>query len=112
MSANKMKVHVKKGDTVEVLSGKDRGKRGKILKVIPREGKILVDGINVVKRHTRPRPPKVPQGGILEKAMPIYSSRVMLVCPSCNEATRIGKNVLDDGTRARACKSCGKEIGR
>jgi len=104
-------LHVKKGDTVEVLSGKNRGKRGKVLKVFPREGKVLVDGVNVVKRHTRPQPPTIPQGGILEKALPIYASKVMLVCPHCNERTRTGKRVLEDNSRVRYCKKCQKEIG-
>ncbi len=106
-----MSVHVKKGDTVEILAGKDRGKRGKVLSTFPDEGKVLVDGINIVKRHTRPRPPRIPQGGILEKAMPLRSSKVMLVCPSCSETTRIAKKLLDDKSRVRVCKSCGKEIG-
>lgn len=103
-------LHVKRGDTVEVLSGKDRGKRGKILKVFPSERKLLVDGINVSKRHTRPQPPKVPQGGILEKAMPLYASRVMLVCPHCNKATRTGKKVFEDRSMARICRKCEKEV--
>ena len=105
------KVHVKKGDNVEVLSGKNRGKRGKVLRVLPAEGKVLVEGVNVVKRHTKPQGAAVPQGGILEKAMPIHASKVMLVCPQCNERTRVGRKAMDDNTRVRFCKSCEKEIG-
>lgn len=100
---------LKKGDTVEVLSGKDRGKRGKILEVFPKEFKVLVDGVNIVKRHSKPMPPKVPQGGILEKAKPIHSCKVMLVCPSCNESTRVASKLSGD-SRKRACKECEKEI--
>lgn len=104
-------MHVKRGDTVEVLSGKDRGKRGKILEVFSGEGKLLVEGVNLVKRHTRPQPPKVPQGGILDKVMPLYASKVMLVCPHCNTPMRAGKKVLENNSRTRVCRKCKKEIG-
>lgn len=106
-----MKPHVKKGDTVVILSGKDRGKRGKILNVFPDRGKILVDGVNLVKRHTRARPPSIPQGGIISKAMPMHASKAMLICPNCNEPTRISKKTLQDKSRVRVCKSCDKQIG-
>ncbi len=105
-----MKIHIKKGDMVEVLSGKDKGKRGKVSKVFLSNGKALVDGVNVVKRHTKPRPPKVPQGGILEKTLPLYVSRLMLVCPQCNKRTRVSKQVLEDGSRVKVCQQCKKEI--
>lgn len=93
-----------------VLSGKDKGKKAKVLNVFPQEGKVTVDGINVVKRHTRPRPPKVPRGGILEKAQPIPSSNVMLICPKCNKPTRIAKKIYEGGRRQRICKRCQEEI--
>jgi large subunit ribosomal protein L24 len=104
------KVHVRKNDTVLVLSGKDAGKRGKVLEVDRGQGKVLVEGVNVVRRHLKPRPPRFPQGGIVEKALPIPSSRVMLVCPKCSKPTRIAKKVKDDGTRTRVCKHCKEEI--
>ncbi len=78
--------HVKKDDTVVVLAGKDKDKRGKVLGVEPKRNKVLVDGVNVVRRHTKPRPPRFPQGGILEKTMPIDLSNVMLVCPQVQQA--------------------------
>lgn len=105
-----MKLHVRKGDLVMVLSGKDRGKRGKVLSVIPNVGKVLVENVNVVKRHTKPRPPSIPQGGIISKAMPIRASKAMLVCPSCNQPSRAAKKMLEDGTRVRVCRKCKKEI--
>lgn len=105
-----MNVHVKKDDTVMVLTGKDKGKKGKILQVLPAEGKVLVDGINVAKRHTRPRPPKIPQGGILEKALPVASSNVMLVCPKCSKPTRTGHSESAEGKSQRVCKKCGEVI--
>ncbi|MBI2264358.1 MAG: 50S ribosomal protein L24 [Armatimonadetes bacterium] len=105
-----MSPHVKKDDNVMILSGRDKGKKGKVLQVLPDEGKVLVDGINVVKRHTRPRPPKIPQGGILEKALPICASRVMLVCPKCGKATRTGRKFMESGEKVRLCKKCGEQI--
>ena len=102
--------HVKKDDTVVVLSGKDKDKRGKVLGVEPKRNKVLVDGVNVVRRHTKPRPPRFPQGGIIEKTMPIDLSNVMLVCPKCSKPTRVAAKVNADGTRSRACKRCQETI--
>jgi len=103
------RIHVKKGDTVEVIAGRQRGKRGKVLKVAPKHGKIIVEGVNVVKRHSRPTQ-KLPQGGIVEKEAPIYSSRVMLVCPKCGRTARVAHGYLADGTKVRLCKRCGEQI--
>lgn len=100
---------IKKNDTVLVLSGKDRGRRAKVLQVMPGEDKLLVEGVNVVKKHTKPRPPKVPQGGIMEKAMPIHVSKVMLVCPSCSTPTRSRMKVGDAG-KERICSRCKESI--
>ena len=104
-----MKVHVKKNDTVLVLSGKYKGKKSKVVKVMPSEGMIIVEGVNVVKRHSKPRPPKVPQGGILEKAMPIHAGKVMLMCPKCDKAVRIRKSV-EEGKNTRICRKCEASI--
>lgn len=104
------RVHVKKNDTVVVLSGKDRGKKGKVLKVLPGDMKVLVEGINISKRHTRPRPPKIPQGGILEKTQPLPSSNVQLVCPKCSKPTRIAHKESSEGKNERVCKHCGEVI--
>lgn len=105
------KIHVKKGDTVVVLTGKDSGKKGKVLEVKPREGRLTVEGVNVVKRHTRPTQTN-PQGGILEKEAPLHSSNVMLQCPRCHKATRIAKKQLDSGKFVRQCKECGEVIDK
>ena len=105
------KMHVKKGDTVEVISGKDKGKRGKILKVMPRKGTVVVEGVNMVKKHTRPTQ-KLPQGGILEKPAPLFSSKILLVCPTCAGGVRTGKKVLDNGKKVRVCKKCGETLDK
>lgn len=105
------RIHVKKGDTVEVIAGRQRGKRGKVLKVAPKHGKVIVEGVSVVKRHSKPTQ-KLPQGGIVEKEAPIYSSRVMLVCPKCGRAARVAHGYLADGTKVRICKRCGEQIGK
>ena len=104
------KLHVRKGDTVYILTGKDAGKRGKIIQALPSKRKVVVEGINVVKRHTRPTK-AMPQGGIVEKEAPIDSSNVMLVCGKCNKPTRVARKIVDD-RRYRACKKCGEIIDK
>ena len=103
-----IKLHVKKGDTVQVLSGKDKGKQGKIITAMPKAGKVIVEGINKVKRHSKPSL-KVPQGGIITKEMPLHACKVQLVCPACNKPTRIGHKEVN-GKNARVCKKCGEVI--
>jgi large subunit ribosomal protein L24 len=107
---NKGKMHVKKGDQVLVLSGKDRGKRGKVLRSYPDEGRVMVEGINIVKRHTKPK--QRVQGGINEQPAPIQSSNLMVICPACKAPSRLGTKQLKDGTRVRACKKCGENIDK
>ena len=102
-------VHVRKGDTVEIIAGKHRGKRGKVLKVIPKTGRLIIEGVNVVKRHSKPTQ-KLPQGGIVEKEASLHGARVMLVCPKCGQAARVGHGYLGDGTKIRVCKNCGEQI--
>ena len=103
------KVHVRSGDTVIVLSGKDKGKQGKVLQVSPKEGKVIVEGLNVVTKHVKPRR-QGEQGGIVEAEAAMYASKVQLVCPKCGKATRIAHKILDDGSKVRVCKSCEEEI--
>jgi large subunit ribosomal protein L24 len=103
------KVHVKKGDLVRVLTGKDRGKRGKVLSVAPDKGRVLVDGVNILKRHTKATQ-KAPQGGIIERPGALAASNVMLVCPNCDEPTRVGRERDAQGRGRRVCKRCGKPI--
>lgn len=105
------KVHVKTGDRVEVIAGKDKGKRGEVLRVIPKENRVVVEGINMVKRHHRPTQ-EMMQGGIIEQPAPLHASNVKLVCRNCNEATRTGKRILADGRKVRYCKKCGENIDR
>ena len=99
---------VKKGDDVVVLAGKDVGRRGTITRVIPGSDRVIVDGVHLVKRHTKPRG-QVMQGGIIDKEMPIHASNVALLCSKCG-ATRIGYRFADDGTKIRICKKCGGDI--
>jgi large subunit ribosomal protein L24 len=103
------KVHVRKGDTVLVITGKFAGKRGKVLSVEPDRSRVIVEGVNVVKRHSRPTQ-SLPQGGIVEKEAPLHSSNVMLYCGKCNTPTRVGKKILDDGKKVRICKKCGENL--
>ncbi|MFN4189565.1 MAG: 50S ribosomal protein L24 [Pseudothermotoga sp.] len=106
-----MMVKIRKDDLVQVISGKDKGKRGKILKVVPKENKVVIQGINIVKRHQRPIP-QLREGGIIEREAPIYASKVMIVCPSCDRPTRVGAKFLEDGTKVRVCKKCGEVIDK
>lgn len=105
----KKKIHVKTGDTVYVISGKDKGKKGKVLQVSPEEGKIIVEGISLVKKHVKPRKMGDP-GGIIKAEAPLYASKVMPICPNCNKPTRVGHLIADDGTKYRVCKQkdCGE----
>jgi large subunit ribosomal protein L24 len=104
------RVHVKKGDTVEVIGGKFRGKRGKVLRVLRDDARAIVEGVNLVKRHTKPNPGKGHQGGIVEKASPLPAARLMIVCAKCGEAARVGHRFLGDGTKVRYCKHCGEQM--
>ncbi|MCL2140636.1 MAG: 50S ribosomal protein L24 [Dehalococcoidia bacterium] len=98
-------MNIKKNDNVLVIAGKDRGKKGKVHYAFPRQNKVQVDGINIIKKHTRPRG-QVKQAGIIEREAPLDVSNVMLLCPKCNKPTRIGITVLKDGKHARFCKVC------
>ena len=98
---------IKKNDKVIVLAGKEQGKIGNVLKVDIEKGHAIVEKINVMKRHSRARS-KTPKGGIVEKEAPIHISNLMLICNKCAEPTRIGKRILEDGSRARVCKKCGE----
>jgi len=105
----RQKVHVRKGDTALVITGKNAGKKGKVLSVIPDKSRVIIEGVNVIKRHSRPTQ-KVPQGGILQREAPVHSSNVMLFCNKCNSPTRVGKNILENGEKVRICKKCGESI--
>ena len=98
-----------KNDTVLVISGNYRGKKGKVLKVYPKESRVIVEGVNFIKRHTRATQ-KNPQGGIVEKEAPIHVSNLMVVCPKCDTPSRLGRKLLEDGKRVRVCRSCGEML--
>ena len=103
------KTYLKKNDQVEVITGKDKGRVGKVLKVLKDTDKALVERINMIKRHTKPREMNQ-QGQIIEREAPIHVSNLQLICPECTKTGRIGKKILDDGTKTRYCKSCGGTI--
>ena len=99
---------IKKGDTVKVIAGKDNGKEGKVVSVDPKNGKVVVEGVNVVKKHTKPSMANQ-NGGIITKEAPIDASNVMIICPSCEKPTRI-KHAIVDGKKVRVCKKCGEQL--
>jgi large subunit ribosomal protein L24 len=117
-------MRIKKGDLVQVLAGKDRGKQGRVLDARPRDRSVIVENLNIAKRHTKPRPVRdstrmgganIIPGGIIEKAVPLDVSNVMLVCPTCRQPTRVGvkvKEIKGETVRVRVCKrdGCGQEI--
>ena len=104
-----MKLHVKKNDTVMVVSGKDKGKVGEVLAVMPKTGRVIVKDVNIVSKHEKPSKSNM-QGGIIKTEAPIYSSKVMLYCKNCKTVTRISNNIKEDGTKVRVCKKCSKEL--
>ena len=105
------KVHVKTGDTVVILSGKDKGKKGKVLQVAPKERKVIVEGLNIATKHVKPRNAQQ-QGGIVEAEAAMYADKVQVICPKCGKPTRIGHKILEDGSKIRVCKNagCGEEL--
>lgn len=103
------KLHVKKDDNIIVISGKDKGKKGRIIAAYPRENRVLVEGVNMVKRHTRPNPTNQ-QGGIIEREAPIHVSNVMHIDPKSGKPTRVGSKVLENGTKVRIAKRSGEMI--
>jgi large subunit ribosomal protein L24 len=120
------KMRIKKGDLVQILSGKDRGKQGKVLEARPKDGRVVIENLNIVKRHTKPRAirdssrmggPTMEPGGVIDKPAPINVSNVMIVCPACDRPTRIGvtiKDIKGQKVKVRVCRraDCGQEIDR
>lgn len=104
-----MALHVRKGDTVKVVAGEEAGKTGKILEVDPASQRVVVDRVNIIKKHTRPSRTN-PQGGVIERPGPVHAANVMLVCPNCDEAVRTGSMRAVDGSKTRICKRCGKAV--
>ena len=106
-----MSMRLKKNDQVKVISGKNKGKEGKILRRIPTKDMLVVEGVNMVSRHVRPSQ-KNPQAGIIKQEAPIYAAKVMLVCPQCGAATRVGSSFLESGKKVRVCRKCNEIIDR
>ena len=97
---------IRKNDNVIVTTGKDRGKRGRVLKVLPEKNRVIVEGVNFIKRHTKPNPQRGVKGGLVEREAPLHASNVQVVCPDCGRATRIGRKILGDGRKVRICRKC------
>jgi large subunit ribosomal protein L24 len=97
---------IRKNDTVLVITGKDRGKRGRVLKLLADKNRLIVEGVNMIKRHTRPNPAKNVKGGIVEREASMHASNVQLVCPECGAQTRVGRKILGDGRKVRVCRKC------
>ncbi len=110
--ATQLKIH--KGDQVLVISGKEAGKSGKVLRVDKEKARVFIERLNMNKRHTRPNPKKNPQGGVIEREGPIDVSNVMLVCPACGKGTRVGYRFTDDGIKVRVCRraDCNRDIDK
>ncbi len=100
------KLKIRKNDQVLVTAGKNRGARGRVLRVLSSKGRAVVEHVNMIKRHTRPNPQKGISGGILEREAPIQIANLMLICPECGEPSRVGRKRTDDGHGLRVCKSC------
>ena len=103
---SRLQTPVRKNDNVLVTTGKDRGKKGRVLKVLPAKNRVVVEGVNLIKRHTRANPGKNQQGGIVEREASLHASNVQLVCPECGAQTRVGHKLLGDGRKVRVCRKC------
>lgn len=108
----KAAIHLKKNDQVKVITGKDRGKIGKVLRLFPDESRAIVEGINFRKKHTKANPAKGVQAGITQQESPIRASNLMIVCPECGKQTRVKHHPLDDGSKQRACAKCGGTLDK
>ena len=97
---------IRKNDNVVVTTGKDRGKRGRVMRVDPDKNRVVVEGVNIIKRHTKPNPQRNVKGGVVEREAGLHASNVQLVCPECGKPTRIGKRILGDGRKVRICRKC------
>ena len=97
---------IRKNDNVVVLTGRDRGKRGRVLRVMPDKSRVIVEGVNFIKRHTKPNPQRQIKGGVVEREASLHASNVQLVCPECDKPTRLGRKILGDGRKVRICRKC------
>ena len=97
---------IRRNDNVVVITGKDRGKRGRVLKVDPAKNRLIVEGVNFIKRHTKPNPQRQIKGGVIEREASLHASTVQVVCPECGKPTRLGRKILGDGRKVRICRKC------
>ena len=104
-----MGLGIKKNDTVILISGDEKGKSGRVLSILPSKDRVIIERLNMIKRHMKPSK-QYAQGGIIEKEAPVYMSKVMLVCPKCSKPTRIGNTILENGKKIRSCKKCGEVV--
>lgn len=111
-TSKRYRISLRKGDNVRVMSGSDAGKSGRVLSINPRKNTVIVEHANIIKRHTRPNPSKNIKGGIVEREASINISNVMIVCSGCGKHSRIGRNVLPDGSKVRVCKRCGTTLDK
>lgn len=103
---SKLQTPVRKNDNVLVVTGKDRGKRGRVLKVLPARNRLVIEGVNFIKRHTRPNPQRNIKGGVVEREGSVHASNVQIICPECGAPARIGRQLLGDGRKIRICRKC------
>jgi len=103
---SRLQTPIRRNDNVVVLTGKDAGKRGRVLKVLPERNRVIVEGVNLIKRHTKPNPQRNIKGGVVQRESSLHASNVQLVCPECGARTRLGHRVLGDGRKVRVCRKC------
>ena len=103
---------LRKNDNVLIITGKDRGKKGRVLKVLPEKNRLIVEGVNLIKRHTKANPGKNVKGGIVEREAPLHASNVQLVCPECGARTRVGHKIPGDGRKVRVCRKCEEVVDK
>jgi large subunit ribosomal protein L24 len=112
MAETAARILIRRNDQVKVIAGKDLNKTGRVLRVLRDKNRVVVEGVSFLKRHTRANPSKNIKGGIVEREAPIHVSNVMIVCPACGKATRIGHNIAADGKKSRICRSCGSSLDK
>jgi large subunit ribosomal protein L24 len=103
---SRLQTPIRRNDNVVILTGKDAGKRGRVLKILPEKNRLIVEGMNLIKRHTKPNPGKNIKGGVVQREASLHASNVQLVCPECGAQARIGHQVLADGRKVRVCRKC------
>ncbi len=109
---SRLQTPVRRNDTVIVITGKNRGKRGRVLKLLPERNRVVVEGVNFIKRHTRPNPSRNIKGGVVEREASLHASNLQLVCPECGAQTRVGRRLLGDGRKVRICRKCEGVVDR